>query len=80
MGWQGKHVPAAPTGRRCLYARPARPCSTAFLSAKLMRIGSALLVVALASIGLTLWVTRQLEGWGRSGERSGPHAHANPGG
>lgn len=32
------------------------------LSAKLMRIGSALLVVALASIGLTLWVTWQLEG------------------
>ncbi|MCX7239915.1 MAG: type IV pili methyl-accepting chemotaxis transducer N-terminal domain-containing protein [Burkholderiales bacterium] len=32
------------------------------LSTKLIRIGSALLVVALASIGLTLWVTWQLEG------------------
>ncbi|MFM6985518.1 MAG: type IV pili methyl-accepting chemotaxis transducer N-terminal domain-containing protein [Hydrogenophaga sp.] len=35
---------------------------TASLSAKLMRIGAALLVLALASISLTLWVTRQLEG------------------
>jgi two-component system, NarL family, nitrate/nitrite sensor histidine kinase NarX len=35
---------------------------TASLSAKLIRIGAALLVLALASIGLTLWVTRQLEG------------------
>ena len=32
------------------------------LSSKLIRIGSSLLVVALASIGLTLWVTWQLEG------------------
>lgn len=32
------------------------------LSAKLVRTGTALLVVALASIGLTLWVTWQLEG------------------
>ena len=32
------------------------------LSAKLIRIGSGLLVVALTSIGLTLWVTWQLEG------------------
>ena len=32
------------------------------LSAKLMRIGAGLLVVALTSIGLTLWVTWQLEG------------------
>ena len=32
------------------------------LSTKLIRIGSSLLVVALASIGLTLWVTWQLEG------------------
>lgn len=32
------------------------------LSAKLMRIGSAMLVVALVSIGLTLWVTWELEG------------------
>lgn len=32
------------------------------LSAKLIRIGTALLVLALASIGLTLWVTWQLEG------------------
>jgi len=36
--------------------------STASLSIKLMRIGAALLVLALASIGLTLWVTWQLEG------------------
>ena len=36
--------------------------STASLSTKLIRIGAALLVLALASISLTLWVTRQLEG------------------
>ncbi len=36
--------------------------STASLSTKLMRIGAGLLIVALASIGLTLWVTWQLEG------------------
>jgi len=36
--------------------------STASLSTKLIRIGASLLVVALASIGLTLWVTWQLEG------------------
>lgn len=36
--------------------------STASLSIKLMRIGAALLVLALVSIGLTLWVTWQLEG------------------
>ena len=35
---------------------------TASLSTKLMRIGAALLVLALTSIGLTLWVTWQLEG------------------
>ncbi|MFP5467393.1 MAG: type IV pili methyl-accepting chemotaxis transducer N-terminal domain-containing protein [Gammaproteobacteria bacterium] len=35
---------------------------TASLSTKLIRIGIGLLVVALASIGLTLWVTWQLEG------------------
>ncbi|MEO7159487.1 MAG: type IV pili methyl-accepting chemotaxis transducer N-terminal domain-containing protein [Polaromonas sp.] len=35
---------------------------TASLSKKLIRIGAALLVVALVSIGLTLWVTWQLEG------------------
>lgn len=35
---------------------------TLSLSTKLIRIGSSLLVVALASIGLTLWVTWQLEG------------------
>ena len=35
---------------------------TASLSTKLIRIGAALLVLALASIGLTLWVTWQLEG------------------
>jgi len=34
----------------------------ASLSAKLIRIGAALLLLALASIGLTLWVTWQLEG------------------
>jgi two-component system nitrate/nitrite sensor histidine kinase NarX len=32
------------------------------LSAKLVSIGAVLLIVALASIGLTLWVTWQLEG------------------
>lgn len=32
------------------------------LSTKLMRIGAGLLVVALASIGLTLWLTWQLDG------------------
>ena len=36
--------------------------ATASLSTKLMRIGAALLLLALASIGLTLWVTWQLEG------------------
>ena len=36
--------------------------STASLSTKLIRIGASLLVLALASISLTLWVTRQLEG------------------
>lgn len=35
---------------------------TASLSTKLVRIGATLLVLALASIGLTLWVTWQLEG------------------
>ena len=35
---------------------------TASLSKKLLRIGASLLVLALASIGLTLWVTWQLEG------------------
>jgi len=35
---------------------------TASLSRKLIRIGTSLLVVALISIGLTLWVTWQLEG------------------
>ena len=35
---------------------------TASLSKKLIRIGASLLVIALASIGLTLWVTWQLEG------------------
>ncbi|HEY9096695.1 MAG TPA: type IV pili methyl-accepting chemotaxis transducer N-terminal domain-containing protein [Hydrogenophaga sp.] len=36
--------------------------ATASLSTKLMRIGAALLLLALTSIGLTLWVTWQLEG------------------
>ncbi|CAM3533669.1 type IV pili methyl-accepting chemotaxis transducer N-terminal domain-containing protein [Polaromonas hydrogenivorans] len=35
---------------------------TASLSKKLLRIGASLLLLALASIGLTLWVTWQLEG------------------
>ncbi len=35
---------------------------SASLSTKLTRIGAALLLVALASISLTLWVTWQLEG------------------
>ena len=35
---------------------------TATLSKKLIRIGASLLLVALVSIGLTLWVTWQLEG------------------
>lgn len=35
---------------------------TASLSKKLIRIGASLLVIALVSIGLTLWVTWQLEG------------------
>jgi len=35
---------------------------TASLAKKLVRIGASLLVVALLSIGLTLWVTWQLEG------------------
>ena len=34
----------------------------ASLSSKLIRIGAAMLVIALASIGLTLWVTWKLEG------------------
>jgi two-component system nitrate/nitrite sensor histidine kinase NarX len=40
----------------------ARMPRTWSLSAKLGAIGSALLLMALASIGLTLWVTWQLEG------------------
>jgi two-component system, NarL family, nitrate/nitrite sensor histidine kinase NarX len=36
--------------------------ASASLSTKLIRIGSALLLLALTSIGLTLWVTWQLEG------------------
>jgi len=36
--------------------------ATASLSKKLVRIGASLLLLALASIGLTLWVTWQLEG------------------
>lgn len=38
------------------------PRGNASLSTKLIRIGAALLVLALASIGLTLWVTWHLEG------------------
>ncbi len=36
--------------------------ATVSLSKKLMRIGAAFLLLALTSIGLTLWVTWQLEG------------------
>lgn len=36
--------------------------NTASLSAKLVRIGASLLIVALVSIGLTLWVTWRLSG------------------
>ncbi len=45
-------------------ARSGYACgmSSASLSTKLIRIGASLLLVALASIGLTLWVTWQLEG------------------
>jgi two-component system nitrate/nitrite sensor histidine kinase NarX len=35
---------------------------TSTLSSKLVRIGTGLLLVALISIGLTLWVTWQLSG------------------
>jgi two-component system, NarL family, nitrate/nitrite sensor histidine kinase NarX len=45
--------------------------SVASLSAKLIRIGAALLVVALLSIGLTLWVTWQLEGGAASVNEAG---------
>lgn len=41
------------------------------LSRKLVRIGAALLVVALTSIGLTLWVTWQLEGGAASVNEAG---------
>lgn len=41
------------------------------LSSKLVRIGVALLVVALTSIGLTLWVTWQLEGGAASVNEAG---------
>ena len=36
--------------------------SSASLSTKLVRLGAGFLIVALTSIGLTLWVTWQLEG------------------
>lgn len=45
--------------------------SVASLSVKLIRIGAALLVVALLSIGLTLWVTWQLEGGAASVNEAG---------
>ncbi|WP_372659599.1 type IV pili methyl-accepting chemotaxis transducer N-terminal domain-containing protein [Hydrogenophaga sp.] len=41
------------------------------LSAKLFRTGAALLIVALTSIGLTLWVTWQLEGGAASVNEAG---------
>lgn len=41
------------------------------LSSKLVTIGAALLVVALLSIGLTLWVTWQLEGGGAAVNEAG---------
>ena len=43
----------------------------ASLSTKLIRIGASLLVVALMSIGLTLWVTWQLEGGAASVNEAG---------
>ncbi|MDZ7938334.1 MAG: type IV pili methyl-accepting chemotaxis transducer N-terminal domain-containing protein [Rhodoferax sp.] len=45
--------------------------SVASLSVKLIRIGVALLVLALLSIGLTLWVTWQLEGGAASVNEAG---------
>lgn len=45
--------------------------SATSLSVKLIRIGAALLVVALMSIGLTLWVTWQLEGGAASVNEAG---------
>lgn len=48
---------------------PLRPAAS--LSSKLVRIGVALLVVALTSIGLTLWVTWQLEGGAASVNEAG---------
>jgi two-component system nitrate/nitrite sensor histidine kinase NarX len=51
---------ALPQGAQSRYAMDMS--SAVSLSTKLIRIGAALLVLALASIGLTLWVTWQLEG------------------
>lgn len=52
--------------RRCANAPkthyPQPMAANASLSTKLIRIGSALLLLTLVSIGLTLWVTWQLEG------------------
>lgn len=63
------HTPISTVGHRQPPRHPLNqtpPTATmhanASLSNKLIRIGSGLLVVALASISLTLWVTRQLEG------------------
>jgi nitrate/nitrite-specific signal transduction histidine kinase len=46
------------------------------LSTKLVTIGSVLLVVALLSIGLTLWVTWQLEGGAAAVNEAGRIAEA----
>ena len=39
------------------------------LTAKLVSVGSVILVLSLVWIGLTLWVTWQLEGGAAAGER-----------
>jgi two-component system, NarL family, nitrate/nitrite sensor histidine kinase NarX len=54
--------PSDPVPRRRENHYPSAMLATASLSTKLMRIGAALLLLALTSIGLTLWVTWQLEG------------------
>lgn len=46
----------------CGLPNPEAMLHNASLSKKLLRIGASLLILALASIGLTLWVTWQLEG------------------
>ena len=55
-------APVVAPGSGAAVQYSARMPRTWSLSAKLGAIGSALLLMALASIGLTLWVTWQLEG------------------